>query len=122
MLKLEPFGYGNPQPVLVSPNVRVATARVVGAQGQHLKLTLEDETGLLWDAIAFRQGEWIERLPRYVDVAYVLERNEWNGRIMLQLVVQDLRFPEGKPAAAQVRREARSSLEAPYAWSGNSHS
>ncbi len=98
MMQLEPFGYGNPQPVLVSPNVRVAAARAVGTQGQHLKLTLEDETGLFWDAIAFRQGDWIERLPRYIDVAYTLERNEWNGRVSLQLVVQDIRPPESRPA------------------------
>ncbi len=94
MARLEPFGYGNPQPVLVSTQVKVASARAVGPLGQHLKLVLEDETGLLWDAIAFRQGEWLERLPRRVDVAYTLERNEWNGRVGLQLVVQDLRFPD----------------------------
>ncbi len=92
-MQLEPFGYGNPQPVFVSPRVKVASARAVGAQGQHLKLTLEDETGLLWDAIAFRMGDWLERMPRHVDVAYILDRNDWNGSVTLQLLVQDLRFP-----------------------------
>ncbi len=106
LMQLEPFGYGNPQPVFVSPHVKVANARAVGTQGQHLKLTLEDETGLLWDAIAFRMGDWIERMPRYVDVAYILDRNEWNGRVSLQLLVQDLRFPEATPAASRASRAA----------------
>lgn len=101
LAQLEPFGYGNPQPIFVSPRVKVAYARAVGTQGQHLKLTLEDETGYLWDAIAFRQGDWAERMPRHVDIAYVLERNEWNGRISLQLVIQDLRYPESQPIGAK---------------------
>jgi single-stranded-DNA-specific exonuclease len=62
----------------------------VGRENRHLKLTLSDGRGT-WDAIAFRQGEWADQLPEQIDVAYHLELNEWNGRRMLQLNVQDLR-------------------------------
>jgi single-stranded-DNA-specific exonuclease len=88
--RLQPFGYGNPTPVFVSRRVRVLSARGVGSDGRHLKLYLADEVGGTWDAIAFRQGYWVGRLTTWIDLAYVLERNEWNGRINLQLNVQDI--------------------------------
>ncbi len=87
---LAPFGYGNPQPLLVSRQVRVTHTRAVGADGRHLKLFVQDENGRSWDAIAFRQGDWIGRLPLVVDLAYQVQRNEWNGRTNLQLNVQDI--------------------------------
>ncbi len=90
---LRPFGFGNPAPRFASRSVLVRSHRAVGNAGQHLKLTLEDEQGRAWDAIAFRQGMWIGRLPRRIDVAYVLERNEWRGRVTLQLKVLDIHHP-----------------------------
>ncbi len=86
---LRPFGEGNPEPLLLSRNVRVERQRPVG-DGSHLKLTLSDK-GVWWDGIAFRQGEWAGRLPERVDVVYYLRENEWNGQVRLQLEIQDLR-------------------------------
>ncbi len=87
---LAPFGYGNHSPLLVSRHAEVQEARAVGAEGRHLKLSLRDERGHLWSAIAFRQGDWNGRLPPYVDLVYHLERNDWHGRTYLQLNVQDI--------------------------------
>ncbi len=89
--RLAPFGEGNPAPVLMSPGVVVREHRVVGTG--HLKLTLSDGVAV-WDAIAFRQGEWAERMPQRIDVAYCLEANMWNDQQRLQLNVQDLRPAE----------------------------
>lgn len=91
--RLEPYGFGNPRPVLVSRNVRVCYPRSVGSGGKHLKFVVEDSLGNRWDAIAFQQGYWEDRIPDYVDLAYGLERNEWNGRVKLQLNVADIHFP-----------------------------
>ncbi len=91
---LAPFGYGNPAPLLVSRRVQVGQVRAVGADGRHLKLSLLDELGHAWDAIAFRQGAWMGRLPPRIDLAYQLERNNWNGRTQLQLNVQDINAPD----------------------------
>jgi single-stranded-DNA-specific exonuclease len=93
---LRPFGFGNPVPVFASTNLRVLRPRAVGADGQHLKLAVVDDNGKLWDAIAFRQGHWIGRVPQRVDLAYQLEVNEWNGRTSLQLNVQDIQVPNGR--------------------------
>jgi single-stranded-DNA-specific exonuclease len=90
LLRLEPCGYGNPRPLLVSRDVSVRHHRAVGREGRHLKLALWDGSAT-WDAIAFRQGEWAGHLPAVIDVAYHLEVNEWNGQRRLQLNVQDIR-------------------------------
>ncbi len=90
LLKLEPTGEENPTPLFVTRNARLAGRQTVGAEGQHLRLTLSDGKTSL-EAIAFRRGEEIDTLPEQVDVAYQLETNSWNGRSRLQLNVQDIR-------------------------------
>jgi len=93
---LEPTGYGNPEAVFVSRNVKVKIARTVGAEGRHLKLTLEDERGSTVDAIGFRMGHRKPDLPPRVDVLYHFEVNEFNGRKTLQLNLKDVK-PAGLP-------------------------
>jgi len=88
--RLEPTGAGNRTPLFVARGLRVADWRRVGRDSRHLRLRLTD--GVHWlDAIAFKQGDWAERMPAEVDVVFHLEVNEWNGSSRLQLNVQDLR-------------------------------
>ncbi|HSL44345.1 MAG TPA: single-stranded-DNA-specific exonuclease RecJ [Anaerolineales bacterium] len=93
---LEPTGYGNPDAVFVSRNVKVKASRTVGSEGKHLKLTLEDERALTIDSIGFRLGHLKAELPSHVDVLYHLELNEYNGRKSLQLNLKDVK-PAGTP-------------------------
>jgi single-stranded-DNA-specific exonuclease len=88
--RLRPFGASNPAPVFSSHGVEIKGKRVLGANGEHLKLVLYDGRQT-WDAIAFRQGEWHDYLPARADVAYTLEVNEWNGRSQLQLNLKDIK-------------------------------
>jgi single-stranded-DNA-specific exonuclease len=96
LLFLEPTGYGNPEAVFVSRNIKVKAARTVGSEGKHLKLTVEDERGASVDAIGFRLGHLKENLPANIDVLYRFEANEYNGRRTLQLNLKDLK-PAGVP-------------------------
>ncbi|KAB8142588.1 single-stranded-DNA-specific exonuclease RecJ [Chloroflexia bacterium SDU3-3] len=92
--KLEPFGVGNPQPVLMSSRVRAVSTARPGRASAHLKLRLDDGAGgPSFDAIAFRLGHLAEYFssPRYIDVAYTFEANEWQGQRTLQLNVKDFR-------------------------------
>jgi single-stranded-DNA-specific exonuclease len=93
---LEPTGYGNPDAIFVSRNVKVKSSRTVGAEGRHLKLTLEDERGASIDSIGFRMGHLQPTLPPRVDVLYHFEANEYNGRTSLQLNLKDVK-PAGTP-------------------------
>lgn len=88
--RLQPFGEGNAEPLFLSRGAQVRRYRTVGTDGAHLKLLLSDGH-LVWDAIAFWQGEWADRLTNSVDIVYNLQLNEWNGQRRLQLNVRDLR-------------------------------
>jgi single-stranded-DNA-specific exonuclease len=90
--QLEPCGNGNQAPLLASYGLPVVNSRVVGAERRHLKLTVRDpESGEIFDAIAFRLGEWFERHGPKVDLAYTLEVSDYGGEHRLQLNVKDLR-------------------------------
>jgi len=87
----EPNGYGNPDALFVSRNLKIKASRTVGAEGKHLKITFENERGLSMDAIGFRLGPLQRTLPSRVDVLYSFEANEYNGRTSLQLNLKDLK-------------------------------
>ena len=93
---LEPTGYGNPDAIFVARDVRVKSSRTVGSEGRHLKMTLEDERGAMFDSIGFRLGHLQSSLPARIDVLFTLEANEWNGRTSLQLNLKDVK-PAGIP-------------------------
>lgn len=78
---LEPFGNGNPQPVLKSENVLVVNQRRMGAAAQHVKLTLQDAQGSTLSMLAFSAPEHYFVEPgETVNVWYQPDINEWNGR------------------------------------------
>ena len=87
---LQPTGMGNPAPVFMSSGLKVSHQKAVGADGAHLKLSVTDGN-ITYDAIAFRQGHWIARLPPRIDLMYTFELNEFNGQVSLQLNVKDIR-------------------------------
>ncbi|MCI5073919.1 single-stranded-DNA-specific exonuclease RecJ [Oricola sp.] len=95
--KAGPFGSGNPEPVFVLPNHRVASSAVVG--NGHLKLRLQAEDRSAVDAIAFRAvdsdlGQFLSGLGgRPAHVAGTLSVNHWNGRQTPQMRIVDAAAP-----------------------------
>jgi single-stranded-DNA-specific exonuclease len=83
---LQPFGMGNPEPLFLLRNMRVADAKVL--KGAHRKLVLES-SGCRIDAIAFGMAD--RQLPDCIDVAAQLQINIWNNRTSLQLQIKDFR-------------------------------
>jgi single-stranded-DNA-specific exonuclease len=78
--QLEPFGSGNPQPILKSNNVVVVNQRKMGADSQHVKLTLTLDSKKI-DMIAFNAPDHFFVEPgETVTVWYTVDVNEWNGR------------------------------------------
>lgn len=92
LARLGPFGRGNPRPILVLRNLIVLVARAVGKTGDHLQLQLEDGHGGRVKAIAFGCGDLATTLRGgdRVDVAAALSRNEWNGRVSIELEIKDI--------------------------------
>jgi single-stranded-DNA-specific exonuclease len=96
-----PFGEGNPEPTFLSRGVSVAERRVIGNDGQHLRLKLRadarpsgrDQHGgsaVTWPAIAFGLGEaGIEEGSR-LDVVYSLASDRHGADLALELRVKDV--------------------------------
>jgi single-stranded-DNA-specific exonuclease len=91
IVQLEPTGHLNATPVFITRNVYALERRVVGKEGQHLKLKIARAGRPPLDAIGFGLGAWASNMPERIDVAYQLEMNEWNGHRTLQLNLQDIR-------------------------------
>lgn len=88
--RLQPTGQGNPEAVFVSRNLEVLHAKPVGADKQHLRFSVRAGSAT-FDAIAFRQAYRANPMPARVDLLYVFEVNEYNGRTSLQLNVRDFK-------------------------------
>lgn len=79
--RLEPFGNGNPEPVLKAERLVVAHLRRMGADAQHVKLELHDEHGRSLHMLAFSAPAHFFAEPgEYVTVWFQPTLNEWQGR------------------------------------------
>ena len=80
LAKMEPFGNGNPEPVLKITAASVLSARLMGADGQHVKLALRDKNGKVLQMLAFSAPEEFFREPGdEVAVWFQPTINEWRG-------------------------------------------
>ena len=90
--KLAPFGPGNMTPKFITRHViPVGNPQLVG-NGDHLKFRAKKgETS--YDAIGFNMGNHYEKLitGKPIDIAYVVEKNEWKGRTSIQLNIRDIK-------------------------------
>src|SRR3989442_15777849 len=93
---LEPFGAGNPRPVVMTRGLRVLSEPQIITE-QHLKLRVAGDDNRPFEAIWWRGVEETEQTPvvnQRIDLAYELEANRWNGDIKLQLNVKDMKTGE----------------------------
>lgn len=91
--QMGPFGTGNPTPKFGFSALKVAFADVVGSD--HVRLTLEGLTGQRLKGIAFRCAAtplgqaFLGGMGRRFHVAGTLKRNAWNGRVSVDLMIDD---------------------------------
>jgi single-stranded-DNA-specific exonuclease len=96
--QLSPFGMGNPQPVFASRNVYVRDIRVMGKENNHLRLILQQsDGGRVFEAVAFGMGSMAALIHQddFIDIAYTLDENTWNGVTKLQLKIKDMKQQNG---------------------------
>ncbi len=90
--RMEPCGHGNRQAEFISSSVEVLDCRCVGRDEQHLKLYVcQDDRPL--ECIGFGMGpqaEWVQQ-SRELDICYLPELNDYNGRVGLQLRLEAIR-------------------------------
>lgn len=78
---LEPFGQGNAEPVFLLSGVRVVDVGKLGADGQHLRLTVWDKQGKSFKLMRFYAPEEYLRLSggEIIDAWITLSENEFRG-------------------------------------------
>jgi len=89
---LAPFGSGNPEPVLQASGLEVRYPKIVGRN--HVRMKLKQGERII-GAIGFNMGDIYQSLAMdrvYVDAAFSLEMNEWQGERSLQLNIKDVHF------------------------------
>lgn len=86
-----PYGPQNMRPVFVARNLQaVGTPKIVGKN--HLKFKVK-QGAVIMDAIGFNLGHLKYRLApgeKNLDIAFVIEENEWMGHITIQLQIKDM--------------------------------
>ena len=79
--QLEPFGNGNPQPILKTNNLKVVNVRKMGSNSQHLKLELKDDSGRKMQFLSFNApSEYDVEIGCRVSIWYQPDINEWQGK------------------------------------------
>ena len=85
LARMEPFGNGNPEPVLTITRTSVLSMRRMGTGGQHVKLALRDKNGKVLQMLAFNAPEEFFRDPGdEVAVWFQSTINEWQGVRMVE--------------------------------------
>ena len=79
--QLEPFGEGNGEPRFLLPGMRVVEAARLGADGQHLRLVVEDERGGRLKLMRFfaPEAELMTRAGERVSAWVTVEENVFRG-------------------------------------------
>ena len=96
---LAPFGHANHEPLFISRGVRVLETARMGAEKQHLRLTLR-ASGLNGrdqvQAPFWHYGEMADHLEagQTLDLCYRPAFNHFNGRRSIQFMIEDIKAPE----------------------------
>ena len=92
--RFNPFGPGNVKPVFCTRRVTdFGTSKLVGKQGEHIKLDIVDETsGKVINGIAFNSAEYFDHIHsgKPFDICYTIEDNKRKGSHSVQLLVKDI--------------------------------
>ncbi|MGL4335437.1 MAG: single-stranded-DNA-specific exonuclease RecJ [Turicibacter sp.] len=93
--QLAPFGEGNRPPLIQLNNVQIKDVKTIGNKAQHLKFSIIKEKSVV-DVIGFNLSHLSVYLTTETlfDVIGELKINEWNGKRLVQLQLQDLRCDE----------------------------
>lgn len=91
MQMLAPFGVDNPKPKVMIDEVNIANIRKIGANQNHMKITLEREQSAL-DGVGFGLGHLCDHISPFSQLSVIgeLSINEWNNIRKPQIFLQDL--------------------------------
>lgn len=89
---LEPFGEGNPSPLLFTQNIKINNWNYIGKNKDHIKIYFKTEpyqiVGVLWNKASFFQK--IYSPEKSYNILYYIEINKFNNQSIPQLVILDI--------------------------------
>lgn len=91
---LEPYGTGNPEPLVMVRNVMISWPQIVG--NGHIKCSLTTGLGTKIPAIAFRASDsavgnaMLQSKGELYDAVGYVKCDSWNGRKRVQFIINDL--------------------------------
>ena len=93
--KLAPFGPGNMRPKFVSRNLSISGQPRLMGNGEHIRFIVS-QNGRNYPAVGFKLSSHYEDLIRGVpvDIAYIVEVNQWQGQSNIQLNVRDIQLSD----------------------------
>lgn len=88
---LEPFGAGNPTPIIGVYNMQLKTITPVGG-GNHLRLTLQRDEFTINAMLFFTTPEQFSyTVGEIVDLAVTVDINEYNNKESLSIIIKDIK-------------------------------
>ncbi|HFC76950.1 MAG TPA: single-stranded-DNA-specific exonuclease RecJ [Candidatus Moranbacteria bacterium] len=95
LLKMEPFGQGNKEPIFLLRNLIIQDLKWLGNGEKHLKLFLRPADGSpkIFEAIGFNLlDEFSElKIDDKINIIFNLSRDEWNGNKKIQMKIIDIK-------------------------------
>lgn len=88
--KLEPFGASNPSPIFSMKNLKIKEKRLMGENKDHLRLTSLVNGTTEFNCIWWQRGDISLVNGDTFDVAFHPQKNEFNGNVSVQLIVDDI--------------------------------
>ncbi|MDP3291822.1 MAG: single-stranded-DNA-specific exonuclease RecJ [Sulfuricurvum sp.] len=87
--RFEPYGEGNPRPRFLIREADVVTVKLFGSDQSHSRLELRPSrlSPKTLELIAFRRTLECPQSKK-MSCSYTVNKNEWNGRVSLQLMVE----------------------------------
>jgi single-stranded-DNA-specific exonuclease len=116
---LEPYGLGNPQPLIAVNGLSIkGLPRVVGRANEHLQITVSDGQETM-RTIAYNMGKLerdISEKNTKIDVICKPQINEWNDTKNVELKIEDIMIhhgdsPEVTVASAEIRDPIQIKIE-----------
>ena len=91
--KLYPVGPGNPEPVLLFENLKISKVKILDKK--HISNLFTSKNGFSIQGISFNSinesiGKYLLNYKKEISVIGYLNKNFWNNKKILQLVVRDI--------------------------------
>ena len=103
LARFEPYGVANPKPVFGSTHMNVAEIKLCGKENQYARCTFASKKGEQISGMVFKGKEFVDRIKEWfgkeecdkilkgqentseIDILFHLVKNEYNGRITMQI-------------------------------------